>query len=1137
MKKDGQKKIYSPSDLITFFNSPFASWMDRYCLEYPDKIKPDDLSTQARFIIDLGNKHEKDVLQEIEDKSLNVVKIDIKDKEAREKTRAAVLNKTSVIYQAYLEYENFVGFADFIMLNEDGNYQVWDTKLAFSLKPTYVIQLCYYYEALKNMVDFPLSNKIGVIFGSKEKEEYRLEDFFYFYLHLKEEFMKMQDCFTGNLDDRPEPLRRADHGRWDSSAQDFFVKTDHLTRIARISNSQIKALKESKITTVREVANIQDKTKIKIDESKLENIILQAKLQVETEDKRKKDPLATPCYVILKNENETKRKGLGLLPEAVKEDVFFDMEGYPLVHGGLEYLFGASVKNEETGNLDFYDWWAHSREEEKIALENFIDWVYERWQKNRKMHIYHYAPYEVTAMRKLSTRHNTRQDEVDDLLRNEVFVDLYRVIKEGVMIGTESYSIKDVELLYRQKRDTSVSSGSDSIVQYAQWIASGEPKDPRNSKILSEIRDYNKDDCDSTAELVDFLRKIAKENNIETGGSCNKNEEEVKEVELTEEVKERKELEELLYQKNDATSLFLADIIDFHRREEKTKWWRLFDLAESTEDELYDDMDCIAKVKIVGNSSPFKRSYLQEYYFNPKQECKISNGNKKQMMFSDNLKIKFEIFDINLSAGKLILKLSQKKLEEELGGAFPEYGSLIPYESISPKEMQNALVDISRKYLEGEINKTTLSIINREKIENVGKLSDINGCEKLLKIVDVMNNKCVIVQGPPGTGKTYTASHAIAYLLKKGKKIGISSNSHKAIDNLLEAVAFVLKEDGIKLEGVRVSGEENHSKVVGEDSSFVFLKNSSLAKEKYKGGVVTGTSWLFSRFEWRDELDFLFIDEAGQVALANVIAVSPCAKNIILLGDQMQLKQPIQGSHPGDAMLSGLQYALKDNVRSTPDNPVFHPVVPDDYGIFLNESRRMHPNICNFISESIYEGKLSFYKDCVNQKISLDKNNINIINKENGIIFINIKHSSNTRKSEEEAEKAVQIYEELLGKPYTSFDKKTRPLTLEDFLFIAPYNAQVNLFKEKLPKGARVGTIDKFQGQQAPVCVLSLCMSYGEQRERGLSFILDKNRINVAISRTQCLAIVLGDKRIANNYTKTVDDIKQINLFCKLINN
>jgi uncharacterized protein len=260
-----------------------------------------------------------------------------------------------------------------------------------------------------------------------------------------------------------------------------------------------------------------------------------------------------------------------------------------------------------------------------------------------------------------------------------------------------------------------------------------------------------------------------------------------------------------------------------------------------------------------------------------------------------------------------------------------------------------------------------------------------------------------------------------------------------------------------------------------------------------------------------------------------------CAKNIVLLGDQMQLEQPIQGTHPGDAGLSSLQYALKDLRASVPDLPVFHAVVPSEYGLFLGESRRMHPSVCRFISESIYEGRLASHPDCAQQNIALTPNAHGIVTKESGIVFIGVEHDGDIQRSDEEVERVRTVYHELLGRPYTASDGVTKPLALEDFLFIAPYNAQVRALQTALPVGARVGSVDKFQGQQAPVCILSLCSSYGEYGSRGLAFILDRNRVNVALSRAKCLAIVVGDPRIGSAAAGSIGEMMLINLFCKLV--
>ncbi len=270
------------------------------------------------------------------------------------------------------------------------------------------------------------------------------------------------------------------------------------------------------------------------------------------------------------------------------------------------------------------------------------------------------------------------------------------------------------------------------------------------------------------------------------------------------------------------------------------------------------------------------------------------------------------------------------------------------------------------------------------------------------------------------------------------------------------------------------------------------------------------------------------------MSLANAVAMARCAKNLVLLGDQMQLEQPVQGSHPGDAGLSVLQYALKDTAASRPDAPVFHAVVPADYGLFLGESRRMHPSVCRFISESIYEGRLGSHPDCDKQRIALPAGGNGLITKEAGIVFSGVEHDGDIQQSDEEVERVAAIYHELLGRSYTDKNGTTKPLALDAFLFIAPYNAQVRALQDALPSGARVGSVDKFQGQEAPVCILSLCSSYGEYGSRGLAFILARNRINVAVSRAQCLAVVVADPRIAGAAAGSIDEMMLINLFCKL---
>lgn len=1054
MKKDSSGQLrYSPSDLVRYLASPFASWMDRYLLEKPGAVSPDQQTDDAQLIAQTGDQHERAVLQEFRSSGTQIVEI---------------------------------------------------------------------------------PEKFGLILGTKDKVEFRLEDFIHYYRHIKKSFLSMQEAFTARLSDRPEPLPRADHGRWTSHAGQFFQETDHLVQVAGITVGQIKKLKRAGIQTVTDLAAASRPTVPKLDQQSLGNLAAQARLQYQTRADRQNDPEAPPRYELLSQAGpHGEPVGLATLPPDHSADVFFDMEGYPLVAGGLEYLFGVCTRSEPPGLWEFRDWWAHDREEEKRAFEGFVDWVFKRWQDNPGMHIYHYAAYEVSAVRRLSTQHDSRQDEVDQLLRDGVFTDLYQIIRHGLRIGEDSYSIKSVERLYRPKRATQVATAADSIVQYARWMESRQPGDWQRSPILKAIRDYNEDDCRSTAELLQWLRKVAAEQNIAVPKPVSVRAPSAPR-ELPPEVVARLDCAAKLRKESDAVSALLAHVIDFHRREEKPMWWRMFDRAEATPEALRDDPSCIEGMEAVGAPVPDKLSLVQTYRFDPSQECKLAAGDNSKVMFTHHLDAKLTLLSLDASGGRLELKLGKKSVNEKFGGTFPHQGSLLPHEHVSATVIQAALAEVAARHLSHDLHAPVAALMNRRPPAGLSRRDDETPTEAAIRITASMAGGCLVIQGPPGTGKTFTASRVITALLAAGKKVGVASHSHKAVVNLLLACGEAARAVGGRLQGIKVGGEPE-GLLFSSNPDLQYVSDSSGAQGMYSRGVIGGTAWLFTRQEWEGALDFLFIDEAGQVALANAIAMARCAHNLVLLGDQMQLEQPVQGSHPGDAGLSALQYALKDTGASRPDAPRFHAVVPPDVGLFLGESRRMHPSVCRFISESIYGGRLGSHVDCSRQRIAVPTGASGLITAESGIVFSGVEHDGNIQQSDEEVARVLAIYKELIGRLYTAKDGSTRPLALEDFLFIAPYNAQVRALQSALPSGARVGSVDRFQGQEAPVCILSLCSSFGEYGSRGLAFILDRNRVNVAISRAQCLAVVVADPRTAGAIPGSMDEMMLLNLFCKLV--
>ena len=357
----------------------------------------------------------------------------------------------------------------------------------------------------------------------------------------------------------------------------------------------------------------------------------------------------------------------------------------------------------------------------------------------------------------------------------------------------------------------------------------------------------------------------------------------------------------------------------------------------------------------------------------------------------------------------------------------------------------------------------------------------------------------------------------ILALLAEGHGVGVASNSHKAVLNLLGAVC----EADPAARVTKVGGEEDEP-VLRQYPQISFIKSSADAVGSYRGELVGGTAWFFARSDMAAQLDYLFIDEAGQVSLANLVGMAPCARNLVLLGDQMQLGQPIQGSHPGESGQSVLEYFLQG-----------HATIPASLGLFLDRSRRMHPAVCGFISAAVYEDRLASEPDTARRVLRLPAGGGRLVTREAGLLFVPVEHEGNVQGSDEEVEVICRLVAELADCEHTDLSGSVvgRIDPLRDVLIVAPYNLQVRKLRAALPAGVRVGSVDKFQGQEAPVVIVSMCASAGETGGRGLAFVLDQNRLNVAISRAQSLAIVVGDPRLVESGCGSIADMRRLNLY------
>jgi uncharacterized protein len=715
-------------------------------------------------------------------------------------------------------------------------------------------------------------------------------------------------------------------------------------------------------------------------------------------------------------------------------------------------------------------------------------------------------------------------------LRAGVFVDLYRVVRQGLIIGAVGYSIKDVERLYRRGREGAVGTAQDSVVEFDRWTESGEPADWNQSGILRGVRDYNRDDCISTLELADWLRSRQAAKGIAWVGLQHREEVDSDagprsdSEQLSVDMLNALPTEESAFDDDDRITQTLGWLLEYHRREAKPAWWAFFSRATQTTDELFEDADCLAGlVRTTKPPSPDKRSHEYEYAFDPDQETRMQEGNRCR--FAHDVGLGAKIAALDRDRGITVLRIGNTNPPP------PDTLDLVPGGPVDAGVLRDSIFRTTRRWwserklqpaMRDFLLRLPPRIHGRDRGEPViGPDTDL--VEGSIEAIANLTDSLLCIQGPPGCGKTFTAARCIIDLLQRGRRVGVTSNGHKAILNLLRQVASEATKLEFVLRGLKIGEADD----LATDPHFLSVESASnwTPATGDDRPLVGGTAWAFAREDWARGFDYLFIDEAGQVPMANLIAVAPAARNLVVIGDQMQLDQPRQGTHPGHSGMSVMDYLLHG-----------HPTIPPDRGVFLDRTWRLHPEICDFISKFVYEGRLRTAPHCRNRVISVPPDGGGPVDRSAGIQFHPCSHEGNSQESPEEVDAIERVVASLVGRGKT--DESGNPsgtVSFDDILFVAPYNMQVNRLRRRLGPMARVASVDKFQGQEAPVVVLSMSASSTADLPRGMEFLLSQNRLNVALTRAQSVAIVVGSPALTYPKCATLDQMRVANFFCSLV--
>jgi uncharacterized protein len=1124
--------VLSATDLSNFLGCRHRTGLDM-AVAYGKRKRPFRDDPLLELLWKRGIEHERKFVETLRATSLTVVDLGgLEDPAERVTVTLEEMNKgTDVIVQGGLSDDRWFGKPDVMRRVArpsalgDWSYEISDTKLARETRAGTILQLGLYSEMLAVAQGArPESFHVVTPDPTTPVHTYRVDDYAAYFRFVRRTMVETVALGYGPVpeDNYPEPVEHCETCQWHSDCLAKRRADDHLSLVAGITRTQRRELEARSVDTLTSLAGLTIPLTFKPRRGSgdtYHSIRAQARLQLES---RGKSP---PLHELLPVEPE---KGLCRLPEPTPGDLFLDLEGDGFAgESGREYLFGVARAD---GRYEAA--WAFTDHEERCGFEWVIDTITRAAREHPGMHVYHYAPYEPASFKRLMGRYATRERELDAMLRAGRFVDLYAVVRQALRAGVERYSIKNLEPLYDFERSVALSVANHNLKLMEYGLETGVP-DSVPVEVRAIVEGYNRDDCVSTLRLHEWLERVRAElvaseeevprRSLADGAAPVAVDERAQKVDelrarlltgIPETRSERSDVQQGRW--------LLAYSLDYHRREDKASWWEYFRLCELAEEDLYDERAAIAGMTFVERVGPViskrtgkpTKSVVDRYRY-PVQEMEIDAGDEVWLLDKKRFGKAVAVDRIQLT-----IDVEKGPLRAELHPS-----AMFAFSHVSSEAMDGALSRIgesvaaggdaygaARALLTGTSPRLGSGPFDKPPSENVLDFAVRAGGE----LVDTV----LAIQGPPGSGKTFCGARMICELVRRGKRVGVTAASHKAIRNLLDAVADEADKIGFAVQLAHKNGEEDESADSPRVKTLADNHDGLAAIESGEAQVVGGTAWLWARPEFADAVDVLFVDEAGQMALANVLAVSQAANSVVLLGDPRQLEQPRKGTHPDGVGVSALEHILAG-----------HQTIPAERGIFLPETWRLAPSICRFTSEVFYDGRLTSHAGLERQRIvGMDRI------PEAGLAFVAVEHDGNKNWSPEEIDVVSDLVTRFTTRGATWIDSNGSelPIAGSDVLVVAPYNAHVTRLLERLAgSGARVGTVDKFQGQAAPVVIYSMATSRPEDAPRGMEFLYSPNRLNVATSRARCVAVLVASPLLFEPECKSPRQMQLANGLCR----
>ncbi|MET0296633.1 MAG: TM0106 family RecB-like putative nuclease [Microbacterium sp.] len=1074
-------------------------------------------------------------------------------------TNAALASDADVVYQAAFATEEFVGFADFLTRDDAGRWVVQDTKLARHARVTALMQLAAYVDQLDRL-GVPRSDVVELLLGDGSTSTHEVDDLMPVFRLRRARLKALIADRRLDLGSAGRPIAWGDDrgdlavvacGRCATCDAEATASRD-LLLVAGIRPVQRQRLRVAGITTIDDLAGA-DEPPARMSADVFRMLRTQARLQLDSPaggvivaEPTQSAPI--PTFEVVQPQ------ALGALPRPDQGDLFFDFEGDPLYteeagaepkQWGLDYLFGWVDRHEEYTAL-----WAHSFADEKRALETFLDIIDLRRRQYPGMHIYHYAPYEPTHLLAMAARYGVREADVDRLLRDAVFVDLYPIVRRALRVGSRSYSIKKLEPLYMgdDVRTSDVQKGDDSIVKYVEARAAADDDPAASKAILDDLADYNRYDCVSTLRLRDWLVDRAREAGLRPTPNP-----EPDETAYEPSIRATM-LAKLAADHPDDSSESLAlrlgsAAIDYYPREVKSFWATHFlrlrepvSLWEETRDVVVVDPAASRVIEdwhfLESGRGGERRTIELRGELAP--GTRLSVGTNPFALYELPAPYPFDAKPRWIHSARPItvvevlddgVVIEETAVDGVTWEALPL--ALTPASPPPAGNQQKAIDGWADAVIAAAPSlphdPATDLLLRRPPRTRAGSLPHSgDDVDEIVRALLDLDHSYLAVQGPPGTGKTYVGSHVIARLVAEhGFKVGVVAQSHAVVEHMLDRIVAA---------GVPPQKVAKALKSTATDAApppFTVIPKNGVAAftaEHEDGFVVGGTAWDFAHEARipRGSLDLLVIDEAGQFSLASTIAVSLASPRLLLLGDPQQLPQVSQGTHPEPVDTSALGWVMDGS-----------DVIPPEYGYFLARTRRMRPEVAAPISVLSYRGELAAHP-ATDQRV--------LEGVDPGLVPVPVRHRGNATQSPEEADAVVAIVRDLLGRTwhdirFTDDDGSVRcdprPLEQSDIIVVTPYNAQQVEVEEALADagfgGIPVGTVDRFQGQEAAVAIVSLAASSGRDAPRGLEFLLLRNRLNVAISRAMHTAYLIHSPELLDDLPRTAEGVARLSAFARLV--